>query len=142
MGLKFSSDAFSSQWLNESYPDTNKLKTLKDSFKSSKPFQFLELPDFLRKEKAASVLNALSKEKFYEKESDIFKFRQTNDLAGTRQKMLKEFRDFLYSEEFISFMEHLTGFKLKNTADMAGTIYQDNAYLFCHPRRPQNHKKK
>lgn len=120
------------RWVNPKYFGLKSIIRFKKRFISSKPFNYLELNNFLDENKATAVLNALSKEKFREKESDLFKFRQTNDLAGTNQRILQEFRDFLYSTEFISLMEHLTGFKLKNTVDMAGTLYQDTDYLLCH----------
>src|SRR3989338_9589003 len=124
------------EWLDEGYIESGKIKELREMFSKNRPFPFLELNDFLKPLKAASVLKGLSGEKFHAKESDLFKFMQTDDLNGTGSRELREFRDFLYSKEFVGYMEQLTGFRLKTDAvDLAGTLYQDTDYLLCHDDR-------
>lgn len=129
------------EWLDEKYLKTGNTKKLIVMFSRNKPFPFLELNDFLKAEKAAGVLKALSGEKFHEKESDLFKFMQTDDLNNTSSRELQEFRDFLYSKEFVGYMDQLTGFRLKTDAiDLAGTLYQDTDYLLCHDDRLEGRK--
>ncbi len=81
-------------WLSKEYLN---LEGFKKKFVSSKPFSYLELNGFLRKEKAVKVLKALLIERFYQKEADLFKFKQTCDLKHTQNKDLKDFIGFLYS---------------------------------------------
>ena len=103
------------------------------SFVKSKPFSHLDINNFLNEEKASEILKELLKEKFYEKESDLFKFLQTDDLNFTKNKILKELRNFLCSREFIEYIEKITGLKLKSgVIDMAGSIYRNTDYLLCH----------
>ena len=129
------------EWLDEGYIESGKIKELREMFSKNRPFPFLELNDFLKPLKAASVLKGLSGEKFHAKESDLFKFMQTDDLNGTGSRELREFRDFLYSKEFVGYMEQLTGFRLKTDAvDLAGTLYQDTDYLLCHDDRLEGRK--
>ncbi len=124
-------------WLSKEYLN---LEGFKKKFVSSKPFSYLELNGFLRKEKAVKVLKALLIERFYQKEADLFKFKQTSDLKHTQNKDLKDFIGFLYSKEFIDFMQEMTGFKLSNKTDVAGTLYEDTDYLLCHDDQLEGRK--
>lgn len=75
----------------------------------------------------------MSKEKFYQKEADLFSFFQTNDIISSKNKILLEFREFLASGEFIHYMESLTGLKLgRGKVDLAGSLYKNTNYLLCH----------
>ncbi|MBI5066534.1 2OG-Fe(II) oxygenase [Candidatus Woesearchaeota archaeon] len=113
-------------------PEYLQPEKFKKEFLNNKPFPYLELKCFLKENRAIELLKALSQEKFFNKEADLFKFSQTNDLGKTQNKVIKEFVQFLYSKEFIDFMQKLTGFKFKNKADIAGTLYQNTDYLLCH----------
>ncbi len=117
------------EFINPDYLNPEKFRK---EFLTNKPFPHLELKDFLSEKKAIEVLKALSREKFFNKEADLFKFSQTNDLGSTKNKVMKEFVQFLYSKEFIDFMQKMTGFKFKNKVNVAGTLYQNTDYLLCH----------
>lgn len=120
-------------WLNNDYLDINKIKQLRKAFSGAKPFQCLELHDFLKEDKAQELLQALGEQSFYQKDSDLFKFSQTDDFTGTQNKTLKGFRSLLISEEFNSFMSSITGTKLKkNVVDCNGSMYKDTDFLLCH----------
>jgi Rps23 Pro-64 3,4-dihydroxylase Tpa1-like proline 4-hydroxylase len=120
-------------WLNQEYVQEKKIKELNKKFKSNKPFPYLELKNFLKDEKVAAISKALSQEPFFEKESDLFKMKQTNDFVSTGNVILKQFRDFLASKELISFMEKITGSKLKfGVVDCGGSFYQDTDFLLPH----------
>ncbi|MBI4919561.1 2OG-Fe(II) oxygenase [archaeon] len=117
------------KWINKKYLQPEQFK---QEFLNNKPYPHLEFKNFLKEEKAMEVLKSLAQEKFIEKEADLFKFMQTNDLGSTKNRVVKEFVQFLYSKEFIDYMQKLTGFKFQNKVDVAGTLYQNTDYLLCH----------
>jgi Rps23 Pro-64 3,4-dihydroxylase Tpa1-like proline 4-hydroxylase len=120
-------------WIEPDFLIEEKKKELKQSFQNAKPFPYLEIQDFFISEKLQIVLSALAEEKFNEKASDLFQFMQTNDLKQTNNSVLKEFIDTLYSQEFIDFMQDITGLSFTpDIVDIAGTLYQDTDYLLCH----------
>jgi len=119
----------------------NKITTLKKKYFSAKPFPHLEIKNFLGPKKAASLLKALQNERFYEKDADLFKFLQTNDLSGTKSKILREFRTFLASQKFIQHIEDITTTKLKKgVIDLHGTWYRDTDFLLCHEDKLEGRK--
>lgn len=128
-------------WLHPLYLQEQKVENLRISFPSQKPFPFLECKSFLNPDKAVQVLKALSLEKFYPKEADLFQFSQTEDLKATTNKVLAEFRSFLCSPEFISYVSYIVSIDLKPKAiDLAGTLYQDTDYLLCHDDQLEGRK--
>src|SRR3989344_6752066 len=67
------------------------------------------------------------------KQADLFQFSQTNDLVGTKNKILSAFRSILCSPDFLKALSVISGIELKpNTIDIAGTLYQDTDFLLCH----------
>lgn len=124
-------------WINAEYLDP---KIFKKQFLNNKPFPNIEFQDFLKEEKAVDVLKALLIEKFFHKDADLFQFKQTNDLKNTSNKDLKDFISFLYSKEFINFMQEMTGFKLSDKTDIAGTLYESTDYLLCHDDQLEGRK--
>ncbi|MDO8642452.1 MAG: 2OG-Fe(II) oxygenase family protein [Candidatus Woesearchaeota archaeon] len=129
-----------SEWITK-YAEKNTIVALKKQFTSAKPYPHLVLSNFFNPKKSVEILKALVQEPMEEKEADLFKFMQTKDLVGTNNKILKEFRAFLCSDEFVSFMEHLTGLKLKRgVIDMHGTLYQDTDFLLCHDDQLEGRK--
>jgi prolyl 3-hydroxylase /prolyl 3,4-dihydroxylase len=121
------------EWLNPSFLDEQTINKLKTDFKENKPFEHLEIKHFLKEDKINELIEALANEEFIQKESDLFKLKQTNDLKSSSNKTIEAFRSFLISEPFITFMEHLTDLKIKpNTVDLAGTLYEYTDYLLCH----------
>ena len=109
------------KWINASYLDKKKIRSLKAAYTDAKPFQYLELPAFFNEQKARSILQALISVRFYEKEADLFHFYQTNDIASVPNELLQEFRSFLMSREFLDYMRALTELKFKiGVIDLAG----------------------
>jgi len=119
----------------------NKIAILKKKYSCAKPFPHLEIKNFLPPKKAASLLKALRKERFYEKEADLFKFLQTNDFMGTKSKVLRDFRTFLSSKKFIQIIENITTAKLKKgVIDLHATCYRDTDFLLCHEDKLEGRK--
>lgn len=121
------------EWISPEYLEQEKIRDLAILFAKNEPFKHLELPQFFIEEKLTQVLVGLGEEEFTFKESDLFKFNQTNDLATTNVDSLAKFRDFLYSKAFINYMKALTGFSFnEKQVDLAGTLYQDTDFLLVH----------
>jgi prolyl 3-hydroxylase /prolyl 3,4-dihydroxylase len=119
------------KWIQPEYLTESKIYDLRVQFTKAKPYPHLELQHFFLEEPLTQVLKALSKEKFAFKQSDLFQFHQTQDLIGTKQKKIAEFRDFLYSD-FVAYMQAITGMTFTNQVDLAGTLYQDTDFLLVH----------
>ena len=128
-------------WVNSDYLDSENISRLQESFLSVGPFPHLELKDFFKEEKIIEVLHALTEEKFFLKDSDLFTFLQTNDFSSTDNKVLQEFRTFLSSKKFVEYMTDLTRIPLsENSFDMFGTSYEDKHYLLPHDDRLEGRK--
>lgn len=129
------------QWLSPKYLSLSEIEHFKNTFLSQKPFPYLELRNFFITEKIVSLLQALSQEQFSSQQADLFQFKQTGDLSATKNKILQEFRRFLSSPEFITYLGNLTSTKLKsNSIDMSGTLYEDTNYLLCHDDQLEGRK--
>ena len=122
-----------SEWINSGYLKEKKIFKNKKIFLHQKPFSHLEFKIFFNEGKARLISEALKKERFFQKESDLFKFRQTSDLKSSHNKILQEFRSFLSSTEFILFLSTITSTSLKfGKIDLSGSLYQDTDFLLCH----------
>src|SRR3989344_1148184 len=108
------------------------IKELRREFQKGKPYKHVIVRNFLKKEKAIALLRELQKEKFIEKESDLFSFKQTDDLHFAKSKKIKDFHKSFLSWDFFGLIEKITGIKLRGTLDMAGTLYEDGDFLLCH----------
>lgn len=122
-----------SQWINPDYLDGT-IKLI------DQPFPHAIFPDFFIEEKIITVLHALTEEKFFLKEADLFKFRQTHDFKGTGNNILKEFYDFISSKEFIDFVSSISKKNLSTHIDMFGTLYEDTDFLLCHDDKLEGRK--
>ena len=127
-------------WIREEYLDLDYINNLRKEFSENKPFKYLELKEFFNSDKIVNILKLLSKEKFQEREADLFKFMQTDDFKVVNNKVLNDFRDFLKSTEFISYIEYLTSTKLTNKIDISGSLYQNTDYLLCHDDQLEGRK--
>jgi phosphatidylinositol glycan class S len=124
------------EWVNPLY--LKSVAGLKRQFASNKPFPYLVLGNFFTK-KIEKVAKQLLKEKFYEHNSDLFQFQQTDDCKNAKQAAVKEFHKFFSSREFISFISKITNTELK-FIDMSGFIYDDADYLLPHDDRLSGRK--
>ena len=120
------------KWINPEYRSEEKTNKFQTTFSNNNPFPHLELLNFFKQEKIIELLQALSKQEFSLKQSDLFQFSQTSDLLYCGHPVLKEFADLLSSPEFIDFMQKITKIKLKGKIDLFGSIYQDTDFLLPH----------
>ena len=129
------------EWISPKYLSTSELERFKKLFFAQQPFPHLECKNFFRKEKIILVVKALAGEKFISQQADLFKFKQAGDLAAAQSKVLREFRSFLISAEFITYMNYITSTVLKpKSIDMSGTLYENTDYLLCHDDQLESRK--
>ena len=120
-------------WISSFYLQELTIQKLAQRFPHQKPFPYLELPHFFIEEKVKAMVNALIEEQFVTQEADLFKFKQTGDIVGSKNNTLQEFRQFLCSKEFVSYLTQIISTSLKaNSVDMAGTFYDNTDFLLCH----------
>ena len=140
MSSKHSSNCLK-HWINSTYLTLERINDLQKKFRNNKPFEHLELKNFFKKEKITPLLNAVNREVFYEKQADLFHFKQTSDLACSYNPVIKQLRDFLKSKEFTEYLTKITRVHLfSNVLDMHGTLYQNTDYLLCHDDQLQGRK--
>lgn len=127
------------EWIN---PDVLvQIDALRNKFKNGEPFPHVVVKNFLQEKKAVVLLEALRKEKFTHKESDLFSLNQTVDLHSTKSEMLKSFHLCAASEEFAELMSQITGLKVDAGAlDLAGSLYKGGDYLLCHDDQVEDRK--
>ena len=114
------------KFIQSQYLEAGKIERLKKEFLTSKPFPHFEFVEFFKEDKTLALLKALAAEKCYDKRSDLFQFMQTNDLNFSLNPVIKEFRDFLLSKEFVNFLKQVTGLKInQGKIDLFGSMYQD-----------------
>ena len=118
--------------INSKLINRKKISLLNKEFSSAKPFPHILIENFLLDEVALSLLKELEKEKFIEKESDLFHFKQTHDLHFTKNKILKRFNRALLNWSFFNFISEITNKKFSGTLDMTGTLYESTSFLLCH----------
>jgi prolyl 3-hydroxylase /prolyl 3,4-dihydroxylase len=117
------------------------LRKLNEKFKKSKPFPHVLIENFLSESDAKKLQIALKKEPFTEKDSDLFHLSQTNDLETAQRPELKDFYEFVKSQEFADFMRKLTGILVEPSAlDVAGSLYKNTNYLLCHDDKVEDRK--
>jgi len=124
------------QWLNQNYLSVQHARQAR----MQKPFAHAVLKEFFSTKRIQQVASALRKERFYEKESDLFAFQQTNDLKKTKKPALKELYRFFSSAQFTQYIGKLMRTKLRKSVDMAGFVYDSCDYLLPHDDRLEGRK--
>jgi Rps23 Pro-64 3,4-dihydroxylase Tpa1-like proline 4-hydroxylase len=106
---------------------------LRKQYASAGPTHHILLRDFLELGKFVKLKTALRKQKFSQKEADLFSFSQTENLFVTKDKTIIEFLQFLKSKELADFLQEITGVKIKTgSVDASGFIYGPGDHLLCH----------
>ena len=119
-------------YINEKYLSVKSIKSLKSKFIHGKTFPHLIFKDFFNERFINEVLNELKKENFEHKESDLFSFMQTNDLAFSSHNVVGEFYNLLNSKYFKQYLQKITGISAFGKIDCSGFIYQSKDYLLPH----------
>ncbi len=122
-----------SSWINQQNLKSKAIKQQNTLFTIAKPFRHLQIKNFLLEEKATALLQELQKIHVEQKESDLFKFSQTQDFETMDNKTLKSFHQFFVSKEFISYIEKIISLHItQDKLDMTGTCYQSTDFLLPH----------
>jgi len=115
----------------------NEIPSLKGIVQKSEPFRYASLADFID----PHFLQGLAYElrdgiKIHAKESDLFKFYQSDDIGvPTELPHLEAFKSRLYSKRFRNFLENVMGLEkdlLTDKVDMALQLYNQGDHLMCH----------
>ncbi len=119
--------------INSHFVQPMKLTELKETFTNSLPFPHLELDQFFDEDFLIAIIEEIQEMEFEKKDSDLFQFLQTDDLETLPSEKLREFKKFLASEAFITWIEKVTGLNLsREKIDATVNLYSDTDYLLCH----------
>jgi len=115
------------------------VRKLKEEFIEAKPFPNLSIKNFLKDHKL--LFEAIKKEKFYKKDSDLFSFSQTSNLFYSKNAVIQSAVKLFSSQTFSSLISAVSGIKLKAGAlDISGSLYEKTDYLLCHDDRVEDRK--
>lgn len=120
------------KWINKKYLDQKKVNELRKSFSKAKPYPLLVINDFFNKQKIMVLKQELLKENFEKIDRDLFSFANTRELIGSGNSVIKEFYKFFSSNDFLKFIEKLTGEKKLKKIDMHGHLFSEGDYLLFH----------
>lgn len=99
----------------------------------SRTFPLCIIPNVFQSAFAASLKPALELEHFVPKSNDLYRFHQTrSDLASSKNEVIRELVQEIYSQELISIVSRVTGISLSSTIDISGQRYDRGDYLLCH----------
>jgi len=130
-----------SDWVNKKYLDKTWLDKALKAYKTAKPYPHVLLKDFFVKAKLKELEDALSRQEFIRKESDLFSFSQTDDLEFSNDNAIREFHDLRCSREFKEWLYSVTDFlSYSGSVDIFGSIYADSDYLLPHDDRLDDRK--
>ena len=73
-----------------------------------------------------------SKLKYLKKNNDLYKFHQTGDLANTKLKSIRKFRDQILYGSVLKTLEKITNINLSSNIDVTSSKYEFSDYLLCH----------
>ncbi|KAJ2384275.1 putative component of NuA3 histone acetyltransferase complex, partial [Coemansia sp. RSA 2559] len=97
------------------------------------PFHTGKLRSILPKEFLHGLRGELGELNWHERLNDLYWFYQTDDLALNGNTHIKALRDYLAGEEFVGFMEKITGVELtRGYLDLAAQRYKKGNHLLCH----------
>lgn len=113
---------------------------LQRDFFSAKPFPHLVLPSFLLQEKAELLRQAVLRQHWHDKNTDLFQFQQTDDIRSSSDPFLREYLSFFSSPSFIAFITQLTGISPLASIDASGQQYTSGNYLLPHDDRLEGRK--
>ncbi|KAI9472834.1 putative component of NuA3 histone acetyltransferase complex [Coemansia sp. RSA 989] len=100
---------------------------------TAQPFHTGRLHEIFSREFLRSLKDELGQLTWHERSNDLYSFFQTDDLALNGNANIKALRDYLSGEEFVGFMEQITGVQLtRGYLDLAAQRYKATNHLLCH----------
>lgn len=118
--------------------------SIRESYKTSKPYPHAQIHDLFQPDFLSSVKDEIkSQTKVNFKESDLFRVYQSIDMAnvtpgselGSQLPHVMKLREVLYSQEWRSFIERLSGLPpstLTDQIDCACNCHAPGCHLLCH----------
>lgn len=126
-------------WVRSEYLDFRTRNVLRSRFQKAKPFPHLVLREFFTPARIRRVRQALLRQNFEFKESDLFRFHQTADISGLPNKVLQGFYQFFNSQEFCSYVSEITRIPVSRVS-MSGFIYSSTDHLLPHDDRLEDRR--
>lgn len=125
-------------WVNSKYIE-NSYEYSKE-FENNKPFAHLNLNNFFIEEKLEDIYEEIKNLDFYLEDHDLYQFLRTVDFKNLKNnEKISNFYNFIFSKEFISFIEEITNTKLSTKkGDLHSLRLQNTHYLLCHDDQVEN----
>jgi Rps23 Pro-64 3,4-dihydroxylase Tpa1-like proline 4-hydroxylase len=107
-------------------------------YKNAKPFEHLSLEKLFSEEKVKNLVSALKEQEYYIEDHDLYQFLRTTDFKHSKNNTIKEFREYIFSDSFVSSIEKITGLKLlRGKGDLHSLKLLNGHYLLCHDDQVQ-----
>ncbi len=98
----------------------------------SRPFKCCSVKDFLKADShIEELMSELQEVEFFEKNNDLYKFKQSADLKSTNSPTIASFRKFL-SSDVKSWLQEVTSLELDEEISLFCARYDYTDYLLCH----------
>ncbi len=128
-------------YINPQLLEKANIYKLNNKFLKNKPYKHIQIKNFLEPKVADKLLKEIKKETFKEKESDLFQFKQTDDLYFSKNSTIKQFNSKLLTWPFFSLISQITiNKKFKGVLDMSATLYEKTSFLLPHDDKIENRK--
>ncbi|CAF0727816.1 unnamed protein product [Adineta ricciae] len=99
------------------------------------PFSHCVIDDFLHETQSNQFLNQLTNElkniRLNQKNNDLYKFQQSDDLANVTLPAIEQMKQFLYMD-LKDWLVQATNIQLSDKIDMTSSKYEYTDYLLCH----------
>jgi Rps23 Pro-64 3,4-dihydroxylase Tpa1-like proline 4-hydroxylase len=122
-------DQFNDAYLNKKNLDLNGITLTHEPFTHCVISDLVDDKQFVQE----LVKEMKSKLKFIQKNNDLYKFKQTSDLASTKSTNVSKFRDQVLYGSLLEFLKRITNIELAaNKIDVTSSKYEYSDYLLCH----------
>ncbi len=119
------------RWLKKRIIESE--EDLRVQFEKGKPFKHLVLKNFFDDQLLRELASVLEEEHFGLRNSDRASLWQTDDLIGSENGFVNEFYQMFISEEFVSFIERITGIRIARGAiEMNALAFDSTQHYLCY----------
>ncbi len=129
------------KWINDEFLSEGIIKEYYDKYISAKNFEHVFIDGLFRKNKLLLLYDELEKYEYYRESTDLYEFFRTEDFKKTKSNIVKEFRNFLKSQEFTNYISKICGQNIKkDIIDVHSLKLVKTNYLLCHDDRIEDRK--
>lgn len=127
------------EWI---HPQVLKEKhSLKKKFESNSPFEHVIIYPFLKEEKIEELEKEIKKLDFYLEDHDLYQFLRTVDFKNIQANIIQEFREFIFSKEFIKLISEVTSTPLNIVkGTLHSLLLESTHYLLPHDDQIEKRK--